>query len=222
MKVAIDISASLYGTGVSDYVVNLVSHLPSDQLKLFGSSLRGNSTLRQLFPTAHLLPFPPAALHLLWNKLHILPPEAFIGRFDVLHSSDWTQPPTAAKSVTTIHDLTPFLFPEHLDSQIISAHKARLGWVVKECSAVICVSQNTKKDFLRLFSYPENRVHVIPEALPNRFMLSPQASPYSNYLVAIGARQPRKNISRLTETFLAYKSQYSLPDKLVIIGESPV
>ena len=44
MKIAIDISQIIYGTGVSVYTRNLVSHLvklyPHDDFLLFGGSLR--------------------------------------------------------------------------------------------------------------------------------------------------------------------------------------
>ena len=216
MKVGIDVSQSIYGTGVSDYTIDLVSHLP--QSALFGYSLRRQSDLRRLFPTSKIYPFPPVAMHYLWNKLHILTPETLIGPIDVYHSSDWAQAPSGAKKVTTVHDLAPFLYSQETSSQIISVHTARMKWVVKECDAIICVSRNTESDLHHLFPSTVSRTIVIPEALPSRFLLKPACYKMKakSYLLAIGTRQPRKNILRLISAFL----KYSPTEKLVIIGEN--
>lgn len=216
MTVAFDVSQSVYGTGVSDYVLNLTPHLPASSLTYFGLSFRRQADLKKLFPSAKILPFPPRFLHHLWNKLHIINVENLVGKFDVLHSSDWTQPPTKSKKVTTVHDLSAFLYPKELDPRLVRVQTARMHWVIKECDAIICVSQNTANDLQQLFNYPASKIHVIYEALPSRYLLTAQKSQYSNYIVTIGARQPRKNISRLI------KSLSGLQEKLVVIGESTV
>lgn len=212
MRVAIDISPTVYGTGVSDYLVNLVSHLPPSNILPFGYSLRRQAELKKFFPSAKVLPFPPRFMHHLWNRLHVINVENFIGPVDIVHSSDWAQPPATAKKVTTVHDLSPFLFPKETHPRILRVHKARMKWVVGECDSIICVSRSTQSDLHALFPTTANRTVVIPEALPDRFKLTPQSSPYQDYVVAIGARQPRKNIDRLI--------QAKLPCKLVIIGEN--
>jgi glycosyltransferase involved in cell wall biosynthesis len=224
MKIGFDVSQAVYGTGVSDYTINLITalqkNLSADQLILFGSALRRYNDLSRLYPKAKLLHFPPASMHLLWNLLHLVNVETFIGRVDVFHSSDWTQPPGRAAKVTTVHDLAPIIYPGEHDSQIVSVHRARLKWVVRECRAVICVSRSTADDFVRLFKYPKSQVHIISEALPARFKITPEKLNIGDYLLALGARQPRKNIPRLISAFHKYKSRYRLPDKLIIVGEN--
>ena len=130
MKIAFDVSQGIYGTGVSDYTVNLTRHLAG--LNLFGYSLRRHSDLRRLFPSAAIFPLPPTGMHYLWNQLHLLSVENLVGKIDIYHSSDWAQAPAKAKKVTTIHDLAPFLYPQEHDPQIVSVQTARLKWVVKE------------------------------------------------------------------------------------------
>ncbi len=221
MRVAIDISSVIFRTGVSRYTQELVRHLPNDLLLPFGFSMRRGGE----FPAGtKVFPLPPTAMHYLWNKYHTLSVESLVGDMDVYHSSDWAQGPSRAKKVTTIHDLSPFLFPEETDSQILAVHTARMKWVIKECDAVICVSQNTASDLQKLFNYPSSKIHIIPEALPTPHQLSPDTSyviPDTSYLLAIGARQPRKNIKRLISAYLAHRSKYFLPEKLIIIGEIP-
>jgi len=215
MKVALDISPALYGTGVSDYTIELARHLP--QTTLFGYSLRRQPELKQLFPSAKIYPFPPTAMHYLWNKLHVFSVENLTGPIDVYHSSDWAQAPSGAKKVTTIHDLAPFLYPDETSSEIVATHAARMGWVIKECDKIICVSQNTANDMSKLFPKTKPRLVVIPEALPSRFILKPSYSYTYSYILAVGARQPRKNISLLISAFLKHRPS----EKLIIIGEYP-
>jgi glycosyltransferase involved in cell wall biosynthesis len=208
MKVGIDISAIVYGTGVSNYTQELVDHLChllNNDLIQFGFSLRRHKT--------GFVPLPPTLMHYLWNKLHVVNVETFTGKIDIYHSSDWAQGPSRAKKVTTIHDLSPFLYPAELDPRIVEVHTAKMKWAVKECEAFICVSQSTASDLRRLFNVHPDKIHVIYEALPGKYMSKPQITKYTNYVMAIGARQPRKNIDRLK------KACEISGQKLIIVGE---
>lgn len=219
MKVTLDVSQAIFGTGVSDYIINLVQHLPPETMNLVGFSLRRQSELQALFPQAKSFPLPPRLAHVIWNQLHVLPVEIFAGKSDIFHSSDWTQPPTSALKVTTIHDLAPFILPHETSPQIVAVHQARMHWVVKECQKLICVSENTASDLIRLFPQTQGRVVVIAEALPTRFMIPAQPSPCKDYLFAIGSTQPRKNLPRLINAYLHFKKTLHLPEKLIIAGD---
>lgn len=235
MRIGLDISQAIYGTGVSDYTLDLahalVSTDPTNQYAYFGSSLRRSKDLQRLFPTSRIYPFPPMFLHLLWNRLHIINIENFIGSIDVYHSSDWTQAPSSAAKVTTVHDLSPFLYPDEMASgafrNISSVHKHKMSWSVRECQKIICVSEATASDLQQVFKYPSSKIEIIPEALPTRFRFKPTKKEVSqvqskynlkNYVLTIGTPQPRKNISSLVKAFLKYQSRYRLPDQLVIVG----
>ncbi|MEK7090997.1 MAG: glycosyltransferase family 1 protein [Patescibacteria group bacterium] len=206
MKVGLDVSSIIYGTGVSNYTLELLQHLPQEIVVPFGFSLRRRQD--------HFFPFPPTLMHYLWNKLHIVNVETLIGKIDVYHSSDWTQGPSRAKKVTTVHDLSPFLYPAETDPQIVAVHTARMKWVVKECDKIICVSNSTVGDLHRLFPQTVGRTIVIPEALADKYLtLKPQITKNANYVFAIGARQPRKNIDRLK------KACENIHQKLIAVGE---
>src|SRR3990167_8833136 len=174
MKIAIDISSVVYGTGVSWYTQNLVKNIlrldREDDFTLFGGSLRQLGHLKKIaagfprLPRTKFFPLPPTALDFLWNRLHSLPIEKLIGDMDVFHSSDWTQPPTAAYKVTTIHDLSPLRFPGVSDPKIINAHKKRLEWVKREVDAVIAVSEFTKNETVDLLKIDGKKIKVIHEA----------------------------------------------------------
>lgn len=164
MKIGIDISQMAFpGTGVASYTKNLVEKLlaidQKNEYVLFFASLHRPAPN---LPGVRAFKIPPTFLEFLWNRLHICPIEWFLGPVDVFFSSDWTQPPTIkAKKVTTIHDLTPWLFPAAMHPKIVATHKRRMKWVKKECDFIICDSQATKKDVMRILRIPEKKLKVI-------------------------------------------------------------
>jgi len=233
MKVAIDISQSIYGTGVSVYTLNLVSSLinqfPNDEFILFGGSLRRKKELeritRRLKSKSIIFPFPPKLMDFVWNSLHVLPVERLIGHVDLIHTSDWTEPPSSIPKITTIHDLVPFKFPHTSHQSIRNTHKKRLSWVVKESKAIIAVSQSTKKDLISILKIPEDKITVIHEAAGELFKPQPPAiisaikRKYrltSDYIFSLSTLEPRKNQQSLIKAFTLVKKVY--PDLKLIIG----
>ncbi len=177
MIVGIDISQICFkGTGVGRYVEEMVRELVIKDKKnkyiLFGSSLRNRSILQEFYlslsetdrknVTLKLFSFPPKFLEFVWNRLHILPIEWFIGPVDVFWSSDWTQPPLAhTRGITTIHDLTIYKYPESFNEEIVSVHKRKLQRSKKECSFFLCDSETTKKDAYDILQIPLNKLSVV-------------------------------------------------------------
>lgn len=176
MRIGIDISQIVYqGTGVANYTRNLVEHLlkidQRNQYVLFGSSLRKRGLLSNYlakwldkYPNVEgkLFSLPPTFWELVWNRLHLWSVERLIGPVDVFLSSDWIQPPTQkAKKVTTVHDLTPFLFPETMDARIVATHQQRMKWVTKECDLILADSRATAKDLVKLMGIPEEKIKVV-------------------------------------------------------------
>lgn len=235
MKIAIDISAIVYETGVSWYTQNLVKNIlridREDEFILFGGSLRRLGQLKKTAasfpgkPQRKLFPLPPTALDLLWNRLHSLPVEKLIGEVDVFHSSDWTQPPTRAFKVTTIHDLVPIRYPEISHPKIVGAHKRRLEWVKKEADCVITVSEFTKQEAIELLGIKPEKIVVIPEAADSSFRPAPKETVdevlkkhgiKKPYLLVVGS-DPRKNLPRVIEAAKTLKSELALD--LVVVGK---
>lgn len=174
MKIGIDISQTAYkGTGVGTLVKNLVLHLlqidKNNEYILFFSSFRGSIDLEFMQDVlsyknvaVRIYKFPPVVLDILWNKLHILPIEWFIGDIDVFISSDWVQSPTVkAKKATILYDLIVYKHPEETAKKIVDVQKRRLAWVKKECDAVLCISESTKKDAMEILKIEEKKLKVI-------------------------------------------------------------
>ncbi len=177
MKIAIDISQTIYGTGVSVYTKNLVSSLiklhPEDDFILYGGSLRRRQELlslaKKLKGSPKIFPFPPRMMDFVWNSLHILPIEKLVGDVDIIHTADWTEPPSQIPKITTVHDLIPFKFPETTTDTVRNAHKKRLAWVMRESAKIIAVSRSTKEDLVSVLKVPEEKIVVIPEGVEERY-----------------------------------------------------
>ena len=185
MKIGIDVSQLAYpNTGVANYLQNLVQNLIKQDQKneyvLFFSSMRKNFQFSifnfQSNPNVTVKQFklPPTLLDILWNKLHILPIENFIGPVDVFITSDWTEPPAkSAKKSTILYDLIIYKYPEESHHQtnfnplkllvspnIVEVQKRKLAWAKKESSMFFCISEATKKDAQEILGISENKLAV--------------------------------------------------------------
>lgn len=236
MRVAIDMSPIIYGTGVSKYRENLVRNLlkidTQNEYLLYGGSFRQIQNLRsKIEDIIHnssnvksiTYPIPPRLADIVWNKLHTLPIEKLIGEVDLIHTSDWSEPPSSFRKITTIHDLVPIVLPRFTPKIIVDTHKERLKWVQKESSKIIVPSKATKEDLIKL-GFDENKITVIYEA-PNISKASvadveavkAKYAIREGYIIMIGTN-PRKNIERSINAFHLSKHGKNL--KLIIVGEN--
>lgn len=225
MRIGIDVSQVVHGTGVSNYTSQLVEHLlkidKKNEYILFGASLRKIGKLKELREklSQHtncqfkIIPIPPTVLEILWNRLHIIPVEKFIGEVDIFHSSDWTQPPIRSKStkkVTTVHDLVVYLFTSSIHPKIVATQKKRLKHVKNEVDMIIADSQTTKEDLIKFLEIEEEKIRVVYLACSGDF--KPQDDEKVNqvlekykigkpYILSVATQEPRKNIQKLIDVF---------------------
>lgn len=173
MKIGIDISQLAYhNTGVAGYLEGLLVELlknEENEFMLFFSSLRRPvpSLVMDLLSerknvSLKTFKIPPTILNYLWNVLHIIPIEAFIGPVDVFITSDWTEPPVKkAKKATILYDLIVYKFPDETAKKIVKVQKRKLKWVKKESDIIFCISESTKKDAEAILGLDSNKVKVI-------------------------------------------------------------
>ena len=236
MRIGIDISQIVYGTGVSFYTRSLVKHLLKADNKnnyvLFGGALRSRQVLidnvqhfseyKSKFKLK-IYPFSPNISDILFNKVHFLPIETFIGKVDVFHSSDWTQPKTNCFNVTTIHDLAPIIYPKLNDRNIVEVHKRRLKRIFAEVDRVIVPSKATENELLRL-GYDATKIRVIYEAPGDAFKkqsleeiekVKSRFKIRGKYILAVGTGK-RKNTKGIVRGFELARAGKDI--NLVIVG----
>ncbi|HSX49217.1 MAG TPA: glycosyltransferase family 1 protein [Candidatus Saccharimonadales bacterium] len=223
MKIGIDISQIIYGTGVSHYTRELVGRLlqmdGGDQYILFGGSLRRQAELKKY--TEKVFPISPTFADLIWNRFHVLGIERLIGKVDVFHSSDWSQPPSSAFKVTTVHDLAAIKFPDETPRKVIEVHRRRLYWVVREADRIIVPTNAVKEDLMQIGA-DEKRIRVIYEGVSEIFKKRDKESVsavkrkfgiHEDYIMMVGVGL-RKNTKNVIEAFQKTKDVR----KLVIVG----
>lgn len=239
MKIGIDISQLVYkGTGVARYVEHLVSKLveidDKNEYILFGNSLRKKNILDVYYnknlkinPRVNkkIIPLPQTFMEILWNKLHIIPIENFIGKVDLFHTSDWVEPPAKAKKVTTIHDFLVFKYPELFPQDLVETQKRRVSWVINEAEIILVDSESTKKDGYELLSVPKEKMVVVYPGISANFKPASNAeikrinSKYrisKPYLLSVGTREPRKNVDRIIAAFKTFEKKLDM--ELIIVG----
>jgi glycosyltransferase involved in cell wall biosynthesis len=148
---------------------------------------------------------------LLWNDLHLTTIDSFIGRTDVFHTSNWSQPPAKAKKVTTVHDLVPILYPKHLVPKIIQNFNNNIKWIEKECERIIAVSESTKADLINQIGISGSQIDVVYSGVSEKFKPVTNALQVEevkkrygiekDYILTVGTLEPRKNIDKIVESF---------------------
>ena len=227
MTIGIDITPIIYARGVSRYTSNLVRALleTNHPIHLFGSSLRKHNLLTSF---AHNLEsyykrvvhtdfgwLPPSLQTFLWHNLKYSTFSSKTKTVSVFHSWDWIQPPdTGIPLVSTIHDLAILTHPEGAHPKIVKQHQQSWDILKERKARLIAVSHATKKDIVQLLGYPSYLIDVVHEALPlevqevNSSLTEERAAALHRhlklekpYLLFVGTREPRKNLSRLIEAW---------------------
>ena len=199
MKIAVDISQIVYeGTGVSRYLKNLKSAFETyDKFNLytyFESVIKSRPYL-----SSRIQDF-------LWNRLHVTSIDWFVGKQDIVITSDWTEPPSAAHKITVVHDLIYKIFPETVDQKIIDVQTRRMNWVKKESQLIIADSISTRNDLIKILKIDKDRIRVIYPAveIEEKHLKNTDPIPAIHpYILTVGKLEPRKNIARLIESFVA-------------------
>ncbi|MDF2547191.1 MAG: glycosyl transferase, group 1 [Anaerosolibacter sp.] len=131
--------------------------------------------------------------------------------------------------VITLHDLIPYIMPETVDKPHLDYVLRHTPEAISRADKIITVSQHSKKDIMRYFNVPKEKVEVIYHAADKIFQPIDKgeakkkitetygiASPYILYL---GGFSPRKNIARLIRAFHMICHEFDEDFKLVILGE---
>ncbi len=132
------------------------------------------------------------------------------------------------KTVVTIHGLeyeyckTAYSFWE----RVYMHYSIMLS--CKVASTVICVSENTKKDVMKLYNVPEEKIQVVYEGYESKYQVlgikydvlnTEYGIQNTPYLLFIGRLEERKNIVRIIEAFEMLKEKYQIPHELVLVGK---
>jgi glycosyltransferase involved in cell wall biosynthesis len=225
MKIGIDYTAAMWqGAGIGRYTRELIratlAHGPEFQYVLFfaaGGLNRSSSYVADLqqicrqYPNVRAAPIPlsPRRLTQLWQRLRLpLPVELFTGHLDLLHAPDFVLPPTRARSLVTIHDLSFFVYPQFAAPGMVRYLTSAVPRSVQRANVVLADSEWTRRDLNTYMRVPPERVAVVYPGVDPVFrpMLPVEYAPLrhklalpDDFLLFVGTLSPRKNIVRLLE-----------------------
>lgn len=144
---------------------------------------------------------------------------------DLMHYPAFPPLIPAHPFIVTIHDLTPWLFPQTMSRVGYVYFRSILGAWTRKARLVITVSEASRTDLVRMFRLPETRVKVIyhgvrPALLTGvdekcRALARSGVGP--GYVLFVGTVEPRKNLGTLVRA-LSRMRRSGLQAKLVVVG----
>lgn len=194
--------------GAAKYFVMLLSHLPRECWEC--TAIASSSEYIKRKALMKYLPYEFRGQTVLMEYLNRPYTNCIMrqGQFDVFHQTNFGT--YCLKSlgnkpmVTTYHDSnlsTIDPHPEIVERQRISLERA---------DAVICVSNHTKNDMLRLFHLDEQKVKVIYHGIerPDMTVLAEQRVVKDDYILYVGRRSVYKNFRKFIEVFSELHLKY--------------
>ncbi|GMR05490.1 MAG: glycosyltransferase family 1 protein [Gammaproteobacteria bacterium] len=128
---------------------------------------------------------------------------------DIIHETyfsryiNWSR---KALHVVTVYDMIHELFPDNFPGklQVIEQKKA----AVEKADRVICISENTKNDLLKLYDIPEEKVSVVHlgfEMQISDVKMPQKKAGYDDmkYLLYVGERHGYKNFTKFLQAYAA-------------------
>ncbi|OGK20333.1 hypothetical protein A3C23_02895 [Candidatus Roizmanbacteria bacterium RIFCSPHIGHO2_02_FULL_37_13b] len=166
----------------------------------------------------------------LWSQI-FLPIDLYLNRkINVFFSpAHYTPRFCPIPLVVSIHDLAYEYYPDEFLKKDLYKLKNWTKHAVSQAKRIIAVSNNTKKDIVKFYKIPKEKIDVVYNGYTNRITLDTLHASRSNlntkyqilntkYLLYVGTIQPRKNLLTLIEAF--HLLLHDKPDfKLVIAGK---
>ncbi|HET7648569.1 MAG TPA: glycosyltransferase family 1 protein [Gaiellaceae bacterium] len=216
MRIVFDVSPLSHArTGVNNYIRGSLAGLAEvarsqgHELVAFApTSPWGRSAIRDALAgidvRVALVPLPAAhAVRTAWSIAGRPPAERFLGRFDVLHFSDWLYPPQSrGVRATTIHDLVPLHHPEWTTPRTRSMHARKYRNAARTCDVIFANSAFTADDVAATLGFPREHVVVAHPGIGAGYTAEGEhADLGAPYLLTVATLEPRKNLGTLVEAF---------------------
>ena len=229
MKIAIDYTTAIYpGAGIARYTRSLVGALAQidreNDYALFYAARglprptpeteQADAFFRE-HPRFRAVPVPISVRQMfaLWQRLRLpLPVDLFAGRCDIVHSPDFVSPPhRSGADVITVHDLSFMVVPECAEPKLAAFLGKTVPGAVRRADHIVAVSEQTRRDLVRLLSLPAGKVTVAYNGVDPRFCpmsgdpgieaLRLELGLPKRFILHVGTLEPRKNLVRLVEAY---------------------
>lgn len=214
--------------GISRYFTNLIDHLPDNFLPAL-TTCTSNSIHTPNHPRLKKyyykrFGFRPGRISY-WAEKHYFRSIETFQRFDLAHPTYYSLLTRRDihhyrfPIVITVHDMIHEIFAEQIDPTGENAEMKRKA--ISSAQAILCVSENTKRDLLDHLPVPEERITVTPLAseIKAEMAYGPEPVPSHPYYLFVGARSNYKNFGCLLEAFS--KIAFTRPELMLCIVGAP-
>ncbi|MCR5070218.1 MAG: glycosyltransferase family 4 protein [Prevotella sp.] len=117
-------------------------------------------------------------------------------------------------SIVTMHDVAWRTFPDMYKPIDRLIYDIKYGWSAKHATHVVCISESTKRDVMRFYKVPADRISVIYQPVQQLFYtpmesseaqrLTKEALPYLNgkpFILTVGSINSRKNLMGMVQAY---------------------
>jgi glycosyltransferase involved in cell wall biosynthesis len=136
----------------------------------------------------------------------------------------------ACRSVVTIHDCIHLMFPQYLPNRLALQYaRTSIALAARRSTRILTVSESSKRDIMRFFDTPADKIDVIYNAYDERFAVEPREEDvvrvreryqlHDEFVLYAGNVKPHKNLERLIDAFQLVRRRGLDHLKLVMIGD---
>ena len=217
-------------TGVGTYVHHVVAGLAERaDVQLDLTAFSGRARRPEGLPPAvgwRHRAVPARLLRASWLRTPVPRVEWLAGRHDVFHGTNFVMPPTGAAGVVMIHDLSYERYPE-LVAAASRQYRSLVPRGLRYADVVVTPSAAVRDEVVEHYRVAPDRVVVTPLGVAREWFDAAPLDPVraralglpDEYVVFVGTREPRKNLSTLLAAFAAYRAAGGTLG-LVLVGAS--
>jgi alpha-1,3-rhamnosyl/mannosyltransferase len=221
--------------GLGVYSRALLEHLPQAGVEVVPLSFAPHGDARKVkLGRALPLSFPLATLGdlILPSSVHLstrVALEKNAAPLDIFHATDYRIVRMDCPVVATLHDALPISHPEWASPKLRKLKNWLQAKAARKAKHVITGSHYSIRELVEHFGVDENKISVVHHGVAAHWFDAPSAEERditlelhglrNGYFLFVGTLQPRKNVERLLEAYLALPPVLRSARQLVIVGQ---
>jgi glycosyltransferase involved in cell wall biosynthesis len=151
-------------------------------------------------------------------------------KIDVLHVQYFAPLGHRGVLINTIHDLTPYRYPEYFSRFERLLFRVLLPISAKKARSILTSSSVSRDDLIRLMQLPKDKIRVAYYGVDQNVFSNHQKPETLNrassryplngkFLLYVGRIDPRKNLIRLIQAYTHLRNNRAIEHKLLIAGK---